>query len=108
MTEEQLSWESGAERLPMLERRLEGDLAAVEAALQAWVDWKRNNPAVALAVETLHRAGASPDAGPGVFAPPPPDWEAEQQESQRQQALEAEREREALKASLRAEMAGGA
>ena len=82
----------------MLERRLEGDLAEVAAALQAWVEWKRNNPTDAVAVETLHRAGASPEADPGGFAPPPPDWDAERQESQRQQALEAEREREALKA----------
>ena len=95
-------------RLPILERRLEGDLAAVADALQAWVDWKRGNPAVALAVESLHRAGASPQADPGVFAPPAPDWGAEDRESKRQQALEAEREREAIKASLRAEMAGGA
>jgi hypothetical protein len=108
MTEEQISWECDADRMPVLQRRLEGDLAAVEAAVQAWVDWKNRNAAVALAVESLHRAGASPQADQGVFAPPAVDWGAEDREFKRQQALEAEREREALKASLRADMASGA
>ena len=108
MTEEAMAWECGAERLPMLARRLEGDLprwrprsthtrAGRTPTLPSPWPWRRCTGPVP------HRRPT-----PGVFAAPAPDWGAEDRKFKRQQALEAEREREAVKASLRAELAGGA
>ena len=54
--------------------------------------------------EELARAGAAAPE-PEPFAIPKPDWVAEAAESRRLEELEKAREREVLKASLRAELA---
>ena len=76
----------------------------VAAALDAWSTWRGENPSLAVAVEELARAGAvAPEPEP--FAIPKPDWQAEQAEARRLEELERSREREALRASVLAELA---
>lgn len=104
MTEEQIAHESEVERLGMLERRLTAELDEVARALEAWASWRRDNASVAVAVEELHRAGVT-EKEPEPFAPPKPDWTAEVAETRRLEELERAREREVIRASLRAELA---
>jgi hypothetical protein len=65
MSERALDKESGVDRLPLAEARLQRDLDDHLRALDEWADWRRENEQMAVAVETHLGESEVPDNRPG-------------------------------------------